>query len=152
MTAAYKLTAELPDGLAVKATWNSKYHEVVTLYLVRAGRIEQKRTFEDQAAADAWAATLGVERWRLHARVRIAPFAAQLPIAFPDAPDDGVLAGALSRLRAGDSFEAVAASLGTDPVTARAWLSGHDPSCPQAMGWKLPNLSSSDVLGGDPYA
>jgi len=152
LTAAYKLTAALADGSLLKAVWNSKHHELVRLYRVRGGQIEDKQSFPDQYAADARAHQLGVARWRLASAIRITPFAATLGIIFPDAPEPAVLLAALDRLKSGTPLLRLAAELQTDPIVARAWLSGQDPGCAEALGWELPNLKSADVWGGDPYA
>ncbi len=151
MTAAYKLVAKLPDGSHIKAVWNSKHSEMVTIYRVREGQIEHKEHFPDQRAADDWAVAAGVTGWRLASAIRITPFAARLGITFPEAPPTEVLLTALAKLEAGHPLTQVAAELRTHPTVARAWLSGTDPTCHEAMGWELPNLKSADVWGGNPY-
>lgn len=143
------LLAALDDGREVKAVWNSKFHERLRVYVVRDGAIEEKAELPDLAAVDAWAGALGVTGWTLHKTTRVSPFAAALPIHFPKAPPPERLEQALAQVRAGANFVKLAAEvLGTDPVTARAWLMGYQPGCPDIARMEVPGLATDDIMGG----
>jgi hypothetical protein len=148
VTAVYQLTAELPAGLVAKAIWNSKFHEQVTCYLVASGQVTHKLVVADLAEADEWAAAQGVKRWQLAKSIRVAPFAARLPIDFPDAPAPPILAAALERVAAGASVERIAVELGADPILARAWLRGYDPACSATQRLDVPGLRNEDIWSG----
>lgn len=149
MTAVYQLAADLPDGRQVKAIWNSKFHQHVSTYVLADGAIESKQQLPDLAAVDAWAAELGVSGWRLAKSIRVSPFAATLPIQFPEAPPPEVLAQALARVVAGADFKQLAAELSNhDPVKLRAWLKGHDPACEAVGRLEVPGLHTDEIWGG----
>lgn len=142
------LFATVPDGRELKCVWNSKFHEHLTTYVMRGGAIEAKATLPDLAAVDAWAIELGAREWTLRKWTRVSPFAARLPIRFPDAPGAPALDAALARVRAGVEFKKIAAELGTDPVMARAWLMGHAPGNADVARLQVPGLLTLDIDGG----
>ena len=106
---------------------------------VHDGANRATATFENQVAADSWAANLGVKRWHVTQHTRAFPEACRIPITFAEAPDDQRLTElvlafasgtALTDLVSGIMLKVAGREYQVSPGLLRFWLIGAAPEHP----------------------
>jgi hypothetical protein len=106
---------------------------------LKVDRKELSKSFENQQQADRWAAEIGVQRWVLTEHCRAFPEAWQIPIRFPNAPDDDRLRELVSSFASGTPLRELAKGVmvtvglrqfEVHPNLLRLWLIGVDPNHP----------------------
>lgn len=127
------------ETIAIELSWSDRRSPEYRCSIFQDGKDHQLE-FSSFASAEAWAESQGVESWEVVESVRVFPYAEQLPMFFPDAPELPILKAARAELEAGKKLKDIAVDFGVEPSKIRSWLRGvapRDESIPVLRAHKI---------------